>query len=134
MTDSTPSEPMLEEPTPEDSEPTSFVEAAKSWVKKHKILIAVVGAVGLAVVGAAVKNAMEQNVSEDAEDSEPVSDTGTRDEARQSPTPHLRKLAEGWNASETKKAQYKEKTGDDLAPGTTWVDPPEDENPGEAAA
>lgn len=130
---------MLEdgEPTPEDSEPTSFVETAKSWVKKHKILIAVVGAVGLAAVGVAVKSAMEQNVSEDTEDtedSEPVSDTGTRDEPRQSPTPHLRKLAEGWNASETKKAQYKEKTGDDLAPGTTWVDPSEDENPGEAAA
>ncbi|WP_220213868.1 hypothetical protein [Streptomyces shenzhenensis] len=129
MNDSTPSEPM-----PEDGEPTSFIETAKNWVKKHKILVGVVGAVGVAIVGVVVKNAMEQDVSEDAEDSEPVSDTETTGEPRQSPVPHLRKLAEGWNASEAKRAQYKEKTGDDLAPGTTWVDPLEDEDPGEAAA
>jgi cytoskeletal protein RodZ len=147
VNDSTPSEPTPKdgEPIPEDGEPTSFVETAKNWVKKHKILVAVgvVGAVGLAVVGVVIKNAVEQNVfedtedaegAEDAEDSEPVSDTETTGEPRQSPRPHLRNLAEGWNASEAKKAQYKEKTGDDLAPGTTWVDPLEDEDPGEAAA
>ncbi|MEV6450209.1 hypothetical protein AB0M75_02780 [Streptomyces anulatus] len=65
---------------------------------------------------------------------------------------HLRNLHHGWNASEEKKAQYKEETGEDLPPRTTWVSPksgaddspegeapgaddsPEDEYPGEAAA
>ncbi|MCX5321763.1 hypothetical protein [Streptomyces sp. NBC_00120] len=134
--------------------PTSFAETAKNWYRKHKPKIRVVGgvtlAVGLAVVAHLAERCdaercdaesydaesydAERCDAEDIADSEPVSDRETTGEPRQSPSPHLRKLPEGQNASEEKKAQYKEATGDDLAPGTTWVHPPEDEDPGEAAA
>ncbi|WP_344630019.1 hypothetical protein [Streptomyces glaucosporus] len=67
-------------------------------------------------------------------DFEPPSATETTRDPRQSPTPRLRKLAEGQNAGGEKKAQCKAKAGNDLAPGTTWVDLLEDERPGEAAA
>lgn len=72
--------------------------------------------------------------AEDVEDKKPSSAPESSGEPRQSPKPHLRKLSEGRNASEEKKAQYKAETGDDLAPGTTWVHPSEDAGPGEAPA
>ncbi|OKI01200.1 hypothetical protein A6A06_20485 [Streptomyces sp. CB02923] len=80
------------------------------------------------------RNAMEPSAGEDTEHQEYSSATETTGEPRQSPTPHLRNLAEGQTASGEKKAQYKAETGADLAPGTTWVHPSEDEDPGEAAA
>lgn len=124
--------------TPEDGEPTSFAERTKDLYRKHRgKILAVGGAVGSVALTAVVviaRNAMEPSVPEDTEDQEQTSATETTGEPRQSPTPHLRKLAEGQNASEEKKAQYKAETGADLAPGTTWVHPAEDEEPGEAAA
>ncbi|MFF8373428.1 hypothetical protein ACF05W_32065 [Streptomyces lydicus] len=124
--------------TPEDGEPTSFAERTKDLYRKHRgKILAVGGAVGsvaLTAIAVIARNAMEPSVPEDTEDQEQTSATETTGEPRQSPTPHLRKLAEGQNASEEKKAQYKAETGADLEPGTTWVHPPEDEDPGEAAA
>ncbi|MFJ9469594.1 hypothetical protein [Streptomyces caniferus] len=124
--------------TPEDGEPTSFAERAKDLYRKRRgKILAVGGAVGivaLSAVAVIARNAMEPSVPEDTEDQEQTSATETTDEPRQSPIPHLRKLPEGQNASEEKKAQHKAETGADLAPGTTWVHPPEDEDPGEAAA
>ncbi|MFG2532494.1 hypothetical protein [Streptomyces sp. NPDC048516] len=124
--------------TPEDGEPTSFAERAKDLYRKHRErILAVGGAVGivaLSAVAVIARNAMEPSVPEDTEDQEQTSATETTDEPRQSPIPHLRKLPEGQNASEERKAQHKAETGADLAPGTTWVHPPEDEDPGEAAA
>ncbi|MDT0459381.1 hypothetical protein RM550_27315 [Streptomyces sp. DSM 41527] len=124
--------------TPEDGEHTSFAERTKDLYRKHRgKILAVGGAVGSVALTAVVviaRNSMQPSVPEDTEDQEQTSATETTGEPRQSPTPHLRKLAEGQNASEEKQAQYKAETGDDLAPGTTWVHPPEDEDPGEAAA
>ncbi|MFF0385401.1 hypothetical protein [Streptomyces sp. NPDC004286] len=124
--------------TPEDGEPTSFAEKTKNLFRKHRRkFLAVGGAVGSVALIAVVviaRNAVEPNVPEDTEDQEQTSATEPTGEPRQSPSPHLRKLAEGQNASEEKKAQYKTETGADLAPGTTWVHPPEDEEPSEAAA
>ncbi|WP_405663656.1 hypothetical protein OG379_17020 [Streptomyces sp. NBC_01166] len=134
MNDSTPRE---------DGEPTSFAKA-KNWCKKHEPKLRAAGAVGLAVGLAVVRHLAERQDTEryDAEtyeveniaDSEPDSTAETMGEPRQPPSPHVRKLREGWNASDEKRAQYKAETGDDLAPGTTWVHPSQDEDPGEAAA
>ncbi|MCX4540384.1 hypothetical protein [Streptomyces sp. NBC_01565] len=128
---------------PEDGEPTSFAKV-KNWCKKHEPKFRAAGAVGLAVGLIVVRHLVDRQDAETAavetyevEDivaSEPVSATEATREPRQSPSPHVRKLHKGWNASEEKKAQYKAETGDDLAPGTTWVHPSEDEDPGEAAA
>lgn len=126
----------------EDGESTSFAKA-KNWCKKHEPKLRAAGAVGLAVGLIVVRHlaerqdaetyAVETYEVEEIAASEPVSVTETTGEPRQPRTPHVRKLREGWNASEEKKAQYKVETGDDLAPGTTWVHPLEDEAPGDAA-
>ncbi|MFG2139843.1 hypothetical protein [Streptomyces sp. NPDC048650] len=114
--------------TPEDGEPTSFAERTKDLYRKHRgKILAVGGAVGSVALIAVVviaRNAMEPSVPEDTEDQEETSATETTGQPRQSPTPHLRKLTKGQNASEEKTAQYKAETGADLAPGTTWVHPP----------
>ncbi|MWA14644.1 hypothetical protein [Streptomyces sp. BA2] len=141
MTESTPSEP-----TPEDGEPASFAETAKTWVKKHKTKIGVVGAaVGLAVVGVAARLS-ERQAAEDNEDYESTS--GSVD-ARQPREPsvlhvvidHLRTLPDGQHASEERRAAYKDATGEDLPTGQTHVSgtsrggsPEEDEAPHGAAA
>lgn len=139
VTDST-----LGEPTPEDGEPTSFVENAKNLIKKHKgKVLAVGGAVGSVALAVVFASLAERR---DAEDQEPPSAPETTDEPPRSSSaydvdPFLRKLPDGQNASEEKKEKYKEETGEDLPPGKTWVDgwscpgdSPEDEDPGEAAA
>ncbi|MGW3313384.1 hypothetical protein ACWDG9_43245 [Streptomyces sp. NPDC001073] len=138
MNDSTP---------PEDGEPTRFAKA-KNWCKKHEPKLRAAGAVGLAVGLIVVRHIAERQDAEtytgvhdaetdDAEDgaaSEPVSATETTGESRPSPSPHVRNLHKGWNASPEKQVQYKAETGEDLPPGTTWVHPSEDEDPGEVAA
>jgi hypothetical protein len=141
VNDSTP-----DEPTPKDGEPTSFAENAKNLIKKHKGKILAVGsALGSVALAVVIAGLAEGRDTEEAEDQEPVPDPETTDERRSSSPydvdPHLRNLPEGQNASEEKKAKYKEETGDDLPPGQTWVDgwsfpgdSPEDEGPGEAAA
>lgn len=164
VTDSTSSDP-----TAENGEPTSFREKAKDWAEKHPRTIRFVKVAGVAVGTVAVvvltwrgmaededefpsyaggsANAEDVAGAEEVEEVESVADheqpsasdrtSGPRDSARN----HVRNLHPGWNASEEKKAQYKEETGEDLPPGTTWVSPksdandsPEDEDPGEAAA
>ncbi|MFE9601498.1 hypothetical protein [Streptomyces hokutonensis] len=144
MNDSTP---------PGDGEPTRFAKA-KNWCRKHEPKLRAAGAVGLAVglivvghvaerqdaetydTGAhdAETDDAETNDAEDGAASEPVSATKTTGGSRQSPSPHVRNLHKGWNASPEKQAQYKAETGEDLPPGTTWVHLSEDEGPGEAAA
>ncbi|KAF3469330.1 hypothetical protein [Streptomyces sp. Tu 3180] len=132
---------MNDSTSPEDGEPTSFVEKTRNWYGKHRTTIravgGAVGSVAAAVAVVAVRRATEQNVTDAAEvteDAGPASAPEATGEGRRPASPHVRKLPEGWNASEQKKARYKEETGDDLAPGTTYVNPPEDEDPGEAAA
>ncbi|MFJ9089762.1 hypothetical protein ACIRL3_45835 [Streptomyces sp. NPDC102384] len=160
MTDSTP---------PEDGEPSSFREKAKDWAEKHPrtirfVKVAGVAAGMIAVVVLAPRSTDEDeadcpNHTEGSANAENVEDTegaatvesvadqeqpSAADRAsrpRDSAKNHLRTLHPGWNASEEKKAQYKEETGEDLPAGTTWVSPesdaddsPEDEAPGEAAA
>ncbi|MET7776888.1 hypothetical protein ABZU94_11960 [Streptomyces mirabilis] len=144
MTESTPSEP-----TPEEGEPTSFAETAKNWVKKHKTKIgAVVGlaVVGLAVVGVAARLA-EGQADEDTEDTESALDPEAAGQPRE-PTvlhaviDHLRTLPDGQNASEERRAAYKDATGEDLPAGQTYVSGTSrggssdeyEETPGEAAA
>ncbi|MDQ1019901.1 hypothetical protein [Streptomyces afghaniensis] len=140
-------DPTPGEPSPEDGEPASFAENAKNLIKRRKGKILAVGsALGSVALAVVVASLAEGRVAEEAEDQEPLSAPETTDEPRRSPSgyevdPHLRKLPEGQNASEEKKAKYKEETGDDLPPGRTWVDgwsflgdSPEDEAPGEAAA
>ncbi|MEU7554282.1 hypothetical protein AB0B01_18425 [Streptomyces sp. NPDC044571] len=154
MTDSTP---------PEDGEPTTFREKAKDWAEKHPRTILFAKAAGTVVGVVTVAVLAQHNRAEDADeypnhaeglaDAEGVRDaediaeqeqpsasdraSGPRDSAKN----HLRNLHPGWNASEEKKAQYKEETGEDLPSGTTWVSPKpdlddssEDEAPDEAAA
>ncbi|MGW0711253.1 hypothetical protein ACWD4G_35740 [Streptomyces sp. NPDC002643] len=114
LSDSTPGEP-----TPEDGEPTSFVENAKNLIKKHKgKILAVGGAVGSVALAVVVASLAERR---DAEDQEPLSAPEITDAPRRSPSaydvdPHPRKLPDGVNGW-----SY---------PG----DSPEDEDPGEAAA
>ncbi|WWM26130.1 hypothetical protein QBW33_20330 [Streptomyces sp. B21-104] len=129
------------------SEPTSFADTAKNWYTRHKPkILAVGGALGSVALAVVVAGLAERRDVGDTEDPEPVSAPGTMDEPRRTPSaydvaPFLRKLPEGQNASEEKKAKHKEETGDDLPPGHTSVrgwsfpgDVPEDEAPGEAAA
>ncbi|MDX2758398.1 hypothetical protein [Streptomyces europaeiscabiei] len=137
VNDSTPSEP-----TPEDGEPTSFAEAAKNLFRKHKAKIVAVGAVGLAVVGVVASLAEGQ----DTEDSEPSLGPEDADRPkRTSPVGHevvatLVKLVAGQQASEERRAAYKEATGEDLPADSTYRskhrrgDFGEDGTPGEAAA
>ncbi|WP_406378130.1 hypothetical protein [Streptomyces sp. NBC_00197] len=125
--------------TPEDDEPTSLVAKTRNLYRKHRgKILAVGGAVaGVALAVVVARHTMEQNVTEDTEDTGSDAPPESTSEPRQPPKHHLRNLPEGWSASDEKKAQYKEETGDDLAPGTTWVHPSEDEedeDPGEAAA
>ncbi|WKX11835.1 hypothetical protein [Streptomyces sp. NL15-2K] len=145
MNDSTPSEP-----TPEDGEPTSFAEAAKNLFKKHKAKIVAVGALGLAVVGVVASlpegRDTERKDTEDTEDSEPSPGLEDADRPkRTSPAGHevvatLVKLAAGQQASEERRAAYKQATGEDLPADSTYRskhrrgDFGEDETPGEAAA
>ncbi|MFC7934872.1 hypothetical protein ACFU2J_01355 [Streptomyces sp. NPDC057387] len=141
----------MNESTPEDGEPTSFVEKTKSWYGKHKakirVAVGVTATVGLAVVAyLAERQDTERYDAEDIWDSEPVSDREATDEPRQSSLdpdrdPFLRRLPAGQHASEEANARYKERTGYDLPPGYTAVRPwsfpddsSEEEGPGEAAA
>ncbi|WP_431994892.1 hypothetical protein [Streptomyces griseoflavus] len=143
MNDSTPSDP-----TPEDGEPTSLAEAAKNLFKKHKTKIAAVGAVGLAVVGVVAslaegQDTKRQDTDEDSEQS--PSPEGADRPKRTSPVGHevvatLVKLAASQQASEERRAAYKEATGEDLPADSTYRskhrrgDFGEGETPGEAAA
>ncbi len=135
--------------TPEDGEPTSFVEKTKNWYERHKPKIRIVGAVTLAVglvvvAHLATRQDGERYDAEDIGDSEPVSGREATDEPRRSSLdldrdPFLRRLPAGQQASEAAKARYKELTGNDLPPGYTLVRrwfylSPDDEDPGEAAA
>ncbi|MCX4571865.1 hypothetical protein OHB41_01350 [Streptomyces sp. NBC_01571] len=137
MNESTPSEP-----TPEDGEPTSFAKSAKNLFKKHKAKILAVGTVGLVVAGVVASLAEGQ----DTEGSEPSPGLEDADRPkRRSPVGHevvatLVKLAAGQQASEERRAAYKEVTGEDLPADSTYRskhrrgDFGEDETPGEAAA
>ncbi|MFJ4719139.1 hypothetical protein [Streptomyces luteogriseus] len=139
----------MKDSTPEDGEPTSFVEKTKDWYEKHKPKIRIVGAVtlavGLSVVAhLATRQDSERYDAEDIGDSDPVSDCDATAEPRRSSIdpdrdPFLRRLPAGQQPSEAAKARYKELTGNDLPPGYTLVRrwfylSPGDENPGEAAA
>ncbi|WP_033947715.1 hypothetical protein [Streptomyces sp. CNQ431] len=165
MTDSMP---------PDDGEPTPFREKAKDWAEKHPRTIRFVKVAGVAAGMVAVVVLAPRSMDEDADEfpsyakgsanaedvegaegaadqEQPSASNGT-DNPRESAKNHLRILHPGWNASEEKKAQYKEETGEDLPAGTTWVSPksdaddspegvdpgaddsPEDEDSGEAAA
>ncbi|MEU1931198.1 hypothetical protein ABZ516_27800 [Streptomyces sp. NPDC019826] len=153
---------MTDSTLPDDGEPTSLREKAKNWAEKHPRTIRFVKVAGVAagmfaVVVLAPRGTDEDDEfpsyaedvadTEDSEEAEGVADQeppsasdGTRD-PRNSAKHHLRNLHPGWNASEEKKTQYKDETGGDLPPGTTWVSPksdaddsPEGEDPGEAAA
>ncbi|WP_333768913.1 hypothetical protein [Streptomyces sp. IBSBF 2435] len=131
--------------TPEDREPTSFAGTAKSLFRKHKtkIAVAVIGAVGLAAV--VVRLAEGQDAAE-FEDTEPSPGPEDVDRGkRKSPAGHevvasLVKLVADQQASAERREAYKEETGEDLPPGTTYRskhrrgDFGEDETPGEAAA
>jgi hypothetical protein len=144
VNDSTPSGP-----TSEDGEPASFAENAKNLFKKHKgKILAVGGAVGsvaLAVVAARLAEGQdtERQDSEDSESSPGLEDADRP--KRTSPVGHevvatLVKLVAGQQASEERRAAYKEATGEDLPADSTYRskhrrgDFEEDETPGEAAA
>ncbi|MFC8415326.1 hypothetical protein [Streptomyces coelicoflavus] len=132
------------EPAPESGEPTSFAEKTKNWYERHKPKIRVVGGVTLAVGLAVVRHLAERPGIEtqvadrpDAEsivDSEQSTVADTARGPRQTPAPHLRNLGPGRNASPGKRAQFREETGGDLPPNTTYVSPQKGEAPGEAAA
>ncbi|MBU5943269.1 hypothetical protein [Streptomyces sp. PAM3C] len=94
----------MNDPTPEDGEPTSLTEKAKTLCRKHKGKLIAVGTTVL-VVAVVIKKAMEQNAqyaedvenswdaqdTEDAEDSRETENTGSdsdRDEGRKSPVEH----------------------------------------------
>jgi hypothetical protein len=124
--------------TPEDGESTSFVEKTKNLYGKHKgkILAAgtALGGVALAVVVVVARKAMEQNATQDAEDTEDaegigaVADPEAVDERRKTPVKHqvvehTRTLADG---RVVPVAGYER--------GGSLDDEDEDEDPGEAAA
>lgn len=139
-------------PTSEDGEPASFAENAKNLFKRHKgKVLAVGGAVGsvaLAVVAArlTVGQDAEKQDTEVTEDSEPSPGLEDADRPkRTSPVGHevvatLVKLVTGQQASEERRAAYKEATGEDLPADSTYRskhrrgDFEEDGTPGEAAA
>lgn len=98
VTDSKPSDP-----TPEDTEPTSFAKA-KGWVSKHKPkILAVAGTVGSAALAVAVlasRHAEEQDVAEEPQDIGSAADSAKEKEQRNSPikhnvAPYKRRLADG---------------------------------------
>ncbi|WP_123954028.1 hypothetical protein [Streptomyces nigra] len=125
----------MNDSTPENDEPTSFVEKTKYLYGKHKgkILAAgtALGGMALAVAVVVSKTAMEQNASddgEDAEDSGSVAESASADERRNGPVRHSvvghkRTLADGRIISV---APYER--------GGSSDDEDEDESPGEAAA
>ncbi|WP_255954598.1 hypothetical protein [Streptomyces odontomachi] len=87
--------------TPEDGEPSSFVEKAKNLCGRHKgkILAAstVLGGVALTVVTVVTRQAMEQNATEDTG---PIADPAAVNERRKAPVKHpvvghTRTLADG---------------------------------------
>ncbi|WP_042802194.1 hypothetical protein [Streptomyces sp. C] len=136
MNDSTP---------PENGEPSSRLETAKNWCRKHDPKIRAVIRGGVTLAGMLVVAHLaagrddaetydEQYDAEDSGESEQGADQGDERETRDSPAPHLRKLHPGHKASDEKKAQYRAEKGEDLPPGTTYVHPKDDEDPGEAAA
>lgn len=133
------------EHTPEDREPTSFAGTAKNLFQKHKakIAVAVIGAVGLAALVIRLAEGQDAAESEDTEPSAGSEDAGSG--KRKSPAGHevvasLVKLVADHQASAERREAYKEETGEDLPPGTTYRskhrrgDFREDETPGEAAA
>ncbi|MFH8237287.1 hypothetical protein [Streptomyces sp. NPDC018321] len=132
------------EPAPEEGEPTSFADKTKNWYERHKPKIRVVGGVTLAVGLAVVRHIAERPgvATQDADrpgaeslvDFEQSAVADTAREPRQTPTPHLRNLGAGRKASPGKRAQFKEETGGELPPNTTYVNPQKGEGPGEAAA
>lgn len=121
--------------TPEDGEPTSFVEKTKNLYGKHKGKILAVGTalggMALAVAVVVSRTAIEQNASEDAEDAEDtgsVAESAAAAERRNGPVKHsvvghTRTLADGRIISV---APYER--------GGPSDDEDEDEYPGEAAA
>ncbi|MCX4546996.1 hypothetical protein [Streptomyces sp. NBC_01565] len=122
----------MNDSTPEDGEPTSFVEKTKNLYGKHrgKILAAgtALGGMALAVVVVAARKAMEQNAIEDVEDTGSVPDPAAADERRRTRVRHLvvghtRTLADG---RVVPVAGYER--------GGSSDDEDEDEDPGEAAA
>ncbi|MGW3509553.1 hypothetical protein [Streptomyces sp. NPDC000994] len=122
----------MNDSTPEDGEPTSFVEKTKNLYGKHKgkILAAgtALGGVALAVVVVVARKAMEQNATEEAEDIGSVADPAAVDERRKTPVKHqvvehTRTLADG---RVVPVAGYER--------GGSSDDEDEDEDPGEAAA
>ncbi|GAA1079481.1 hypothetical protein GCM10009663_22250 [Kitasatospora arboriphila] len=154
VNDSTPSEP-----TPEEGERTSRAENAKNLIKKHKGKFLAVGG-AIATVAAAVvvaglvggsgtgetEDAGDTDGTEDLRDSESAADLGDADRPkRKSPVGHdvvaaLVKLADGWQASEERRAAYKEATGEDLPADSTYRsehrrgDFGDEEDPGDAVA
>ncbi|MGW7028171.1 hypothetical protein ACWGFX_13415 [Streptomyces xanthophaeus] len=164
MTDSIP--PDDGEPTPFRERAKDWVEKGKGWAEKHPRTIRFAKGAGMVAGMIAVVVLAPRSMDEDADEfhsytegsanaegvegaagvegvadqKQPSASDGT-DNPRESAKNHLRTLYPGWNASEEKKAQYKEETGADLPAGTTWVSPksdaddsPEDEDSGEAAA
>ncbi|MFF3858118.1 hypothetical protein [Streptomyces sp. NPDC002209] len=122
----------MNDSTPEDGEPTTFVEKTKNLYGKHKgkVLAAgiALGGMALAVVVVVARKAMEQNATEDAEDTGSVADPAAVDEPRKSPVKHpvvghTRTLADG---RVVPVAGYER--------GGSSDDEDEDENPGEVAA
>ncbi|WP_157849317.1 hypothetical protein [Streptomyces violaceorubidus] len=160
MTDSMP--PDDGEPTSFREKAKDWVEKGKGWAEKHPRTIRFVKVAGVAAGMVAVVVLAPRSTDEDADEfpsyaegsanaedvkgaaevegvadqEQPSASDGT-DNPRDSAKNHLRILHPGWNASEEKKAQYKEETGEDLPAGTTWVSPksdaddsPEGEDPG----
>ncbi|MFJ2439552.1 hypothetical protein ACIOWG_03615 [Streptomyces sp. NPDC087658] len=122
----------MNDSTPEDGEPTSLVEKTKNLYGKHKgkILAAgtALGGVALAVIVVIARQAMEQNATEDAEDTGSVADPAVVDERRKTPVKHpvvghTRTLADG---RVVPVAAYER--------GGSSDDDDEDEDPGEVAA
>ncbi|MGY1395854.1 hypothetical protein ACW69H_00415 [Streptomyces sp. SS10] len=125
----------MNDSTPQNDEPTSFVEKTKYLYGKHKGKIfaagTALGGMALAVAVVVSRTAMEQNPSEDAEDaedSESVAESAAADERRNGPVRHSvvghkRTLADGRIISV---APYER--------GGSSDDEDEHEYPGEAAA
>lgn len=145
-------DPTLSGPTSEDGEPASFAENAKNLFKKHKGKILAVGGVVVSVALAAVAIRLaegqdaEDTEGQGTEDTEPSPGPVDADRSkRPSPVGHdvaatLVKLVPGQQASEERRAAYKEETGEDLPADSTYRSKhrrggsEENETPGEAAA
>jgi hypothetical protein len=127
--------------TPEDGEPTSFIEKTKALYGKHKgkILAAgtALGGVALTAVVLAARKAMEQNATGDTEDTGDTgsaADSAAEDERRKPPvrhpvTGHTRTLADG---RVVPVAGYERGGSSDDEDDDENDD--EDQDPGEAAA